>query len=81
MALDNGFCIEQLKEFMENPATYQAEATNIIDDVSSPLKGFLFGLDKLMGIDAVVGANVLLSMLIRFEARQEILKDKKNDKK
>jgi hypothetical protein len=73
--LDNQFCVEQLKEFMENPGIYQAEATNLIDDVSAPLKGFLYGLSLAMGIDGVIGANVLLSMLIRFEARQESLKD------
>ena len=78
--LDNEFCVEQLKEFMANSGTYQDEATNLIDDVSIPLKGFLFGLNRVMGIDAVIGANVLLSMLIRFEARRESLKgDKKNN--
>lgn len=75
--LDNEFCIEQLKEFMANPGSYQAEATNLIDDVSTPLKGFLYGLNELMGINAVIGANVLLSMLIRLEARRESLKDNK----
>ncbi len=78
-ALDNEFCVEQLKEFMANSGTYQAEATNLIDDVSTPLKGFLFGLNQIMGIDTVIGANVILSMLIRFEARQESLKDDKKD--
>lgn len=75
--LDNGFCVEQLKEFMENPGPYQVEATNLIDDVSMPLKGFLYGLNQYMGIDGVIGANVLLSMLIRLEARRESLKDNK----
>lgn len=75
--LNNEFCVEQLKEFMANPGTYQAEATNLIDDVSVPLKGFLYGLNQYMGIDGVIGANVLLSMLIRLEARQESLKDNK----
>lgn len=75
--LDNEFCIEQLKEFMANPGSYQAEATNLIDDVSIPLKGFLYGLNEVMGINAVIGANVLLSMLIRLEARRESLKDNK----
>lgn len=49
----------------------------VIDDVSMPLKGFLFCINKVMGIEAVIGANVLLSMLIRFEARQESLKGNK----
>lgn len=78
-ALDNEFCAEQLREFKANSGTYQAEATNLIDDVSTPLKGFLFGLNHIMGIDTVIGANVLLSMLIRFEARQESLKDNTKD--
>lgn len=76
-SLNNEFCAEQLKEFMANPGTYQEEATNLIDDTSVPLKGFLYGLNLAMGIDGVIGANVLLSMLIRFEARQESLKDNK----
>ena len=76
-SLDNEFCAEQLKEFMGNPSSYQAEATNLIDDVSTPLKGFLYGLSIAMGIDTVIGANVLLSMLIIFEARRESLKDNK----
>lgn len=76
-SLDNEFCAEQLKEFMANPGSYQAEATNLIDDVSIPLKGFLYGLNLSMGIDGVIGANVLLSMLIRLEARRESLKDNK----
>lgn len=76
-SLDNEFCAEQLKEFMANPNYYQVEATNLIDDVSMPLKGFLYGLNLSMGIDGVIGANVLLSMLIRLEARRESLKDNK----
>lgn len=76
-SLDNEFCAEQLKEFMANPSYYQVEATNLIDDVSMPLKGFLYGLNLSMGIDGVIGANVLLSMLIRLEARRESLKDNK----
>ncbi len=80
-ALDNEFCVEQLKEFMANSGSYQAEATNLIDDVSMPLKGFLYGLSQYMGIDGVIGANVLLSMLIRLEARQESLKDNKEHNK
>jgi len=75
--LDNEFCAEQFKEFIENSGPYQAEATNLIDDVSMSLKGFLFCINKVMGIEAVIGANVLLSMLIRFEARQESLKGNK----
>lgn len=78
--LTDEFCAEQLKEFVENSGTYQAEATNLIDDCAPPLRRFLFGLTKIMGIDSVVGADILLSMLIRFEARQEILEKQNSNR-
>lgn len=47
---------------------------SLIDDCSPQLKCFLFEMSKIMGVRSVTGANILLSMLIRFEARQESLK-------
>jgi len=59
--LTDEFCAEHLKEFME----------------TLPLRRFLFGLSQVMGISSVVGDNILLSMLIRFEARQESMNNQK----
>lgn len=70
--LTDPFCIEQFKEFQENPDSFQTEARTLIDDASPSLKNFIWGISKSFnseqeGIAAVLGATIVLSLLIKQE--------------
>ncbi len=68
-SMTNEFCLQQFEEYIQDPSSFSQEIRAIIDNQARPLKNALFGLNAHLGVEAVLGATVILELLIRAEKR------------
>ena len=64
------FCLEQFEEYIKDPTSFQKQARAVIDAHARPTKDFLFGLNAHMGIEAILGATVMLALLLHAEEKR-----------